>query len=207
MKELVSKIQASSTDSGSQLSDGIDASVLLISACQDKQTALDITTNGLFTQQFVTQFEEWKTNGFCGNYNQFYEVVKGRVEDKAAEFSRIQNPNYYWSGRPNSAFEQQFPLSIYTASNDKFAFIGCAYDPLRVILSSVPPLTLSVTMIAPRPAQPSVQKLRRMLLSRPRTPLRMWSPRSPLLAAMSRVCPHSPLLSPSINCVTLGSFA
>lgn len=81
----------------------IKASVLLISACQDNQDALDGTFNSAFTG-FLKNV--WNGGKFNGNYWSFKKQI-------AAKFSSgQQSPNYFTVGVPNQNFENQKPFTI-----------------------------------------------------------------------------------------------
>ncbi|MBS1794637.1 MAG: caspase family protein [Acidobacteria bacterium] len=75
----------------------VKASVILISACQDWQTAKDGNENSLFTSALK---DVWDNGGFDGNYIQLHEQIWRRIKDR-------QSPNYYKVGTPDSAFELQ----------------------------------------------------------------------------------------------------
>ncbi|MET8677991.1 caspase family protein [Streptomyces sp. NPDC004647] len=80
----------------------IDASVLLISGCQDNQTSADGLVNGLFTGTFL---DVWSRGSFEGSYRKFHrEILKKMPPD--------QTPNLYQAGAPNTAFTRQRPFTI-----------------------------------------------------------------------------------------------
>jgi hypothetical protein len=79
----------------------VEATVLLISGCQDNQLSLDGNQNGLFTGTLKAVYG----NGFSGNYRRFHETILSRMP-----FS--QSPNYFLTGQPNPLFEAQNPFKI-----------------------------------------------------------------------------------------------
>jgi hypothetical protein len=80
----------------------VQASVLLIAACQDNQLAADGIENGLFT---ATLLDVWDTGRFLGGYADFAQAITAKMPSS-------QRPNYYKVGRPSSAFETEAPFSI-----------------------------------------------------------------------------------------------
>jgi hypothetical protein len=80
----------------------IEASVLLISGCQDNQTSADGAKNGLFTQTLLKVWDEGK---FRGSYRSFSKrIVK--------EMPPWQTPNFFTAGKPSRTFEHQQPFTI-----------------------------------------------------------------------------------------------
>jgi hypothetical protein len=86
-----------------------DASVLLISGCQDRQTSADGDVNGLFTE---TLLKVWNNGTFQQDYRHFQKAIKRRMPPS-------QKPNYYIVGAANTAFERQRPFSITAAATIK----------------------------------------------------------------------------------------
>jgi metacaspase-1 len=80
----------------------IEASVLLISGCQDNQLSLDGAFNGLFTARLL---QVWKDGAFTGSYPELHRLI-------VRQMPPTQSPNYSCIGAPNAAFEQQKPFSI-----------------------------------------------------------------------------------------------
>ena len=81
---------------------GVDASVLLISGCQDDQLSLDGFANGFFTE---TLLGVWNDGAWTGSYQLFHEAIRSQMPP-------TQQPNYFPVGSANDAFEQQDPLTI-----------------------------------------------------------------------------------------------
>jgi hypothetical protein len=79
-----------------------EATVLLISGCQDNQLSSDGDVNGLFTENLINV---WSKGTFKGNYRQFAKAIK-----KAMPSS--QQPKYFVVGAPNTAFEHQKPFTV-----------------------------------------------------------------------------------------------
>lgn len=80
----------------------VQASVLLISGCQDNQYSADGDRNGLFTQ---TLRRVWAGGKFSGNYRTFRYQIARRMP-------ATQSPNYFFAGKPNPAFEAQKPFTV-----------------------------------------------------------------------------------------------
>jgi len=90
------------------ISDDVQASVLLISGCQDNQTSSDGAVNGLFTQNLL---EVWNNGAFTGSYKKFYQ-------DILAKMPPTQTPNYYKVGVTSAEFEGERPFTIDASSTD-----------------------------------------------------------------------------------------
>jgi hypothetical protein len=78
----------------------VNATVLLISGCQDNQYSLDGDRNGLFTE---TMKKVWKSGAFRGGYREFRDAIAQRMPPS-------QTPNYSVIGRGNPFFEDPFTL-------------------------------------------------------------------------------------------------
>jgi len=78
------------------------ASVRLISGCQDSQTSLDGTFNGLFTGVLL---KVWKSGGFRGNYRRFHREIVKRMPPQ-------QTPNHFLVGAPLPSFDRERPFTI-----------------------------------------------------------------------------------------------
>jgi len=78
-------------------------SVLLVSACQDSQTAADTPTNGLFTHHLK---KVWNNGSFSGSYEAFRDAINTSIHSPA------QVPNYYTDGTLDAAFAAQTPFYI-----------------------------------------------------------------------------------------------
>ena len=79
----------------------INASVLLISGCQDNQTSMDGAKNGAFTEQLL---KVWNGGAYRGNYARFHAAIK-------AGLPPTQSPNFFPLG-PAAAFAEQQPFSV-----------------------------------------------------------------------------------------------
>ena len=77
------------------------ASVLLISGCQDNQTSMDGAHNGAFTEQLL---KVWNHGTFNGTYAKLHAAIK-------AAMPRTQSPNLFTIG-PSAAFVRQRPFTI-----------------------------------------------------------------------------------------------
>jgi metacaspase-1 len=79
-----------------------DATVLLISGCQDNQTSLDGTRNGLFTSKLL---DVWGNGKFEGSYRRFHhEILELMPPTQSQKLTRI--------GTPNPQFTRSTPFSI-----------------------------------------------------------------------------------------------
>jgi hypothetical protein len=80
----------------------VNASVLLISGCQDNQYSLDGNRNGLFT---ATLKRVWSGGEFNGGYQRFRDTIAQRMPSE-------QTPNYLLLGRSSPFFEAQRPFTV-----------------------------------------------------------------------------------------------
>jgi metacaspase-1 len=80
----------------------VNASVLLISGCQDNQYSSDGTFNSLFT---ATLLRVWNDGNFKRNYKSFHKAILKQMPPD-------QTPNYFWVGKYNPKFETQGPFTI-----------------------------------------------------------------------------------------------
>jgi hypothetical protein len=78
------------------------ASVILISGCQDNQTSQDGTTNGLFTEKLLAV---WNNGAFQGTLPQFHQAI-------VALMPPDQTPNYFTVGPDNDTFTNSQPLTV-----------------------------------------------------------------------------------------------
>jgi len=79
----------------------IAASVVMLAACQDSQTAADGAVNGKFTEKLK---EVWG-DGYQGTYYTFLKAIRGRMP-------KTQTPHYFTVGVQNPSFENSNPFSI-----------------------------------------------------------------------------------------------
>jgi hypothetical protein len=80
----------------------INATVRLISGCQDNQLSMDGTFNGLFTG---TLLRVWNDGAFSGNYRRFHSAIVRRMP-------ATQSPNHFVIGQPNPAFDVEKPFTV-----------------------------------------------------------------------------------------------
>jgi hypothetical protein len=83
-----------------------EATVLLISGCQDNQLSSDGDVNGLFTESLL---KVWNNGDFRQDYRHFQRVTKRHMPPS-------QQPNYFVVGAANKSFEHQRPFTIETTS-------------------------------------------------------------------------------------------
>ena len=79
-----------------------DASVVLISGCEDAQTSMDGPGNGAFTYAFL---QVWKDGAFTGSYRQLRDDVLAAVDNPD------QRPGIFTYGKDVDAMLLQRPLS------------------------------------------------------------------------------------------------
>lgn len=75
--------------------------VILVSGCQDNQTAMDGDHNGAFTEQLL---KTWNHGAFSGNYAQFHARIR-------AGLPGTQSPNLFTLG-PAGTFLAQAPFTV-----------------------------------------------------------------------------------------------
>ena len=80
----------------------VEASVILISGCQDNQFSMDGDRNGLFTEQVLAVWDDGK---WTGSHPKFHKAV-------GAKMPPTQSPNSSPVGAPDAPFEKQTPLTI-----------------------------------------------------------------------------------------------
>jgi hypothetical protein len=83
----------------------IQASVILISACQDNQTSWDGASNGVFTSILK---KVWNSGAFDGDYIKFHKTITQLSPS-------TQTPNYLLVGEVAPEFERSKPFSIKLA--------------------------------------------------------------------------------------------
>ncbi|MFI6422484.1 caspase domain-containing protein [Streptomyces sp. NPDC050842] len=82
--------------------DGADPDALLVSACQDNQTAADGDVNGAFTAALL---EAWDGGAFRGGYRDFHRAIQRRLPP-------TQSPNLHLTGAPAPDFLDQRPFTV-----------------------------------------------------------------------------------------------
>jgi hypothetical protein len=80
----------------------VQATVRLISGCQDNQLSQDGTFNGLFTG---TLLRVWKHGAFKGDYALFHKKIRNLMPSN-------QTPNHFVIGAPNPDFDDQKPFVV-----------------------------------------------------------------------------------------------
>jgi metacaspase-1 len=83
-----------------------EATILLISGCQDNQLSSDGDVNGLFTENVL---KVWNDGKYKQDYRHFQKSIKRSMPPS-------QQPNYFVVGAPDRAFEHQRPFTITTRS-------------------------------------------------------------------------------------------
>jgi hypothetical protein len=79
-----------------------EATVRLISGCQDNQLSLDGTFNRLFTG---TLLATWANANFEGNYRDFHKAILKQMPP-------TQSPNHFITGPANPAFDDEKPFAV-----------------------------------------------------------------------------------------------
>jgi hypothetical protein len=89
------------------------AGVMLLSACQQSETALDDGTNGLFTEMLL---QVWNAFASSGGYTQFHDAVRQRTNARraAVDPGYTQNPDLMLVGNDEVTgfFLQQKPFAV-----------------------------------------------------------------------------------------------
>ena len=85
-----------------------NASVILLSGCQDTQYSQDGAFNGAFTGQLLMV---WGNGTFSGNIKKFYRQILNRM-NMSSDPNDPQTPNYYRDGKIDRAFEMSKPFTI-----------------------------------------------------------------------------------------------
>ena len=80
----------------------VDATVLLISGCQDNQYSRDGDRNGLFTEQLRAV---WDDGRFSGSHRDLFQAISQRMPPD-------QTPNYLPVGRIDREFEKATPFTV-----------------------------------------------------------------------------------------------
>jgi len=80
----------------------INASVLLISGCQDNQLSADLKDNGLFTKRLV---QVWNKGKYLKSYRAFHADILRLMPS-------TQSPHFYPIGKPDLAFWNQKPFTV-----------------------------------------------------------------------------------------------
>jgi len=80
----------------------LGCSLILMSACQDNQVAMEGRKNGLFTEALL---RVWNKGRFSGGYHQFRNEI-------ASMMPPTQSPKYTIIGHRERAFEHQRPFSV-----------------------------------------------------------------------------------------------
>jgi len=81
---------------------GVQASVVLISGCQDNQVSLDGAFNGAFTGRLL---QVWGNGAFKGNHVQFHQAI-------VTGMPPTQTPNLFTYGPAVATFQGQRPFSV-----------------------------------------------------------------------------------------------
>jgi hypothetical protein len=83
----------------------VKASLILISACAEDKTALDMGVNGLFTLMVK---KVWRDGTFIGDHRRFHQDVRDLVKKQNPE----QVPNLLLEGAGSESFVQQRPYKV-----------------------------------------------------------------------------------------------
>jgi hypothetical protein len=91
----------------------VEASVLLLAACQDHQLAGDGRgDNGTFTEQLL---RVWNNGAFSGNHREFFNAIASGIPASAG-----QTPNFFWATEVDSVFENEIPFNGTVRSMSAF---------------------------------------------------------------------------------------
>ncbi len=115
----------------------VNASVILISGCQDNQLSSDGDANGLFTQRLK---EVWNGGAFSGTYAQFHSAIVARMPSD-------QTPNLFRTGVSNPAFDAEKPFTIGAGSSSAGGGGGAlSISGPASFANGVTPLSFSVSV-------------------------------------------------------------
>lgn len=115
---------------GRGVDDNVQASVILISGCQDNQLSADGQGNGLFTQ---TLLSVWNDGSFSGDYRAFHRAILDQMPS-------TQSPNYYTVGAADPSFEGQVPFTLTaSAANEPVSSSLWVTGPTTLDRSDGPP--------------------------------------------------------------------
>lgn len=89
-------------NSSSEKTLNIEASIILLSGCQDNQESLDYPDQGLFTKHLKTI---WNDGSYQNGYRHF-------LKDIAKGMPSSQSPNFYFAGENNPEFMAEPPFTI-----------------------------------------------------------------------------------------------
>ena len=101
-KDFYNELLNNKSETRSDFEGDISPSLLLISACQDNQTASAGYMNSLFTSKLITV---WDNGNFNGDYRAFHSKI-------LKLHPASQSPNYVVIGSRNQDFESEKPFSI-----------------------------------------------------------------------------------------------
>lgn len=85
-----------------EIETSIKSSILLLSACQDNQTARAGHRVSFYTSRLL---KAWKEGQFVGDYRSFHGAI-------LKQMPRTQSPNYVCIGKANKEFERELPFTI-----------------------------------------------------------------------------------------------
>ena len=83
----------------------VNASLVLISGCQDFQASVDLGFNGLFTWKLK---QVWNEGRFAGDYSEFHKKIGKGVSEVNPE----QAPNLLTGGSPGTSFVGEKPYAL-----------------------------------------------------------------------------------------------
>ncbi|MHB9031678.1 MAG: caspase family protein [Anaerolineae bacterium] len=86
----------------------VNASVIVISGCQDNQVSFDGSRNGLFTSALL---RVWDNGNFRGSLIQFWRYIIDQMP-------MYQSPNLFRIGVPSQEFEQQLPFTFTSGEEE-----------------------------------------------------------------------------------------
>ncbi|MFD5322317.1 caspase family protein [Streptomyces sp. NPDC127092] len=101
-REFYDDLQRTIAKDAAAASDGQGPPVILISACQDNQTAADGPVNGAFTEALLGV---WGDGAFRGDYRTFHRAIQRRLPP-------TQSPNLHTTGTPSTAYLGQRPFTV-----------------------------------------------------------------------------------------------
>jgi len=100
----LAQVHAGATNRLTEIATSTNATVILISGCQDNQTSMDGDHNGAFTEQLLRIWDDGRFNPSSGNYVNFHAAIK-------AGMPSTQTPNFFTLGSVRE-FSRQRPFKV-----------------------------------------------------------------------------------------------
>lgn len=102
-----------------------NATVRLISGCQDNQLSLDGAINGLFTG---TLLNVWNSGAFQGDYAKFHKAIVRKMPP-------TQTPNHFVIGAKMPGYDRQKPFTVHAPIEEMVEDSGAVSDEAAATVS------------------------------------------------------------------------